>query len=1538
MNDKLKTNRVSLVANKYWQQARIETTALLRGGRVLVLFGLLCTLLSLESFAQGTQIEAESGTLAGSAATYNDGAASGGQGVAFLHLPGNAFTLSGVPASTTMEVFYASEVSGAISYRINGQDAGDISFSSNGTWVGNYTSVSVSVNIPANASVQIINDQGDAAMNVDYILFSGGATGPTCDDGIQNQGEAGVDCGGPCAACPSCTDGIQNQGEADVDCGGPCAACPTCNDGIQNQGEADVDCGGPCAACPTCNDGIQNQGEEGVDCGGPCAACPPPPSSTEIEAESSSLQGGAQVYNDGAASGGQGVAFLDAVGNGFTLSNVPASSTMEVFYASQVSGTISVFVNGQDAGDLNFTSNGVWVGSYTSVSLNVNIPANASVQIVNQSGDVAMNVDYIVFSGSAPDPTCTDGVQNQGEAGVDCGGPCTATCSTSTCTDGIQNGDEEGIDCGGSCGTCPTPQAVITSTTSNLGDILVGGPGSSQNGFTVYTFDNDNGGPFSSCEGGCANTWPPVLVNSVQQAAIDNLPAEFNGTFGVSGRCDGTLQITYNDEPLYFYSQDNAAGDTNGDGVNGVWHAVVGAPAPANCTDGIQNGDETGIDCGGSCAACVSCTDGIQNGDETGVDCGGSCPDACSFGPAPSNLTAIEDAGAIDLTWSDNSTGEDNFHIERNAGSGFAEIATTNGNTTSYSDFTVSSGTYSYRVRAAQGGVFSNYSNVASATIAGNPCDSTSNPGTGLTGDDFVMGLNSDGIAYHEDVSHNPSFFVISLNGAGGDVSQNASKGNRYEADFSGSVSPGVVYTMEVRIQGNNYNTGQCIHSIQVQLGEGVDSTPCQTGGSTGGGETPVAAPEPVLAVASSPSFGPFLTGAAGSSQPGFTLYTTTGSCTGGCLDNWPPLLVDDPALVNNPGGITNTVGSVLFGEVDCVTKYQATLDGEPLYFYVGDNAAGDTNGSTVSGWNVATVNRLPKLSDQDFLRPALKTPVNGRTPGNFGYVWDITGRTVDMRAGSAIQLQFHASEFVGGVGSVLRGIGDPDWTFVCSCNQKEFYEAEMTFSEFGVASTTVPGNCFGKYYYFFRYKKAGLPSDDLGTQLVYSGLFEYDEANPNDRINPANQAQITSRSANWMRFRHPRAHDGNTELIFNSQNNSGAVRALDRYETTVTTGGSGTTINANLPNILRIEALDNGLIFNANPAYVYNTNTCCGTNMDYGNVITYEITIGAGAQISSQIYNTFQHVTVGKGFDSSIGDPRLTLAGRASTTMEFSTSGSHVDLEMDAIFTQHLTTLTQASDVDDFLEGHHIFHGLEDQFDVIQARPVFGSSKIGSRACQDCHFRDGRSSEVFQTPDGPRIAPPVYGTGILQHIEGAQAGLTWDGDVSTVTEQVGNALINDHGVTAASLGDTRLRQLIAYTEFLTVPNRNAAAYLDPDINEGQLKFIEVGCASCHQETQKTSSTAPAEFRDLYIRPYTDMKVHNVNGGNFRTAPLWGLGRNIDLLVRNGRGLIFMHDGSATTLDGAVQAHDGDASGARAAYNALSNADQTKLIKFLETL
>ncbi|MEM9073738.1 MAG: hypothetical protein AAGE52_34930 [Myxococcota bacterium] len=96
----------------------------------------------------------------------------------------------------------------------------------------------------------------------------------TCEDGVQNGDETGIDCGGSCVACPTCTDGLQNGSELGIDCGGGCEPCATCEDGLRNGGELGVDCGGECEPCPSCTDGFRNGDELDVDCGGSCAACP----------------------------------------------------------------------------------------------------------------------------------------------------------------------------------------------------------------------------------------------------------------------------------------------------------------------------------------------------------------------------------------------------------------------------------------------------------------------------------------------------------------------------------------------------------------------------------------------------------------------------------------------------------------------------------------------------------------------------------------------------------------------------------------------------------------------------------------------------------------------------------------------------------------------------------------------------------------------------------------------------------------------------------------------------------------------------------------------------------------------------------------------------------------------------------------------------------------------------------------------------------------------------------------------------------------
>ena len=158
---------------------------------------------------------------------------------------------------------------------------------------------------------------------------------------------------------------------------------------------------------------------------------------------------------------------------------------------------------------------------------------------------------------------------------------------------------------------------------------------------------------------------------------------------------------------------------------------------------------------------------------------------------------------------------------------------------------------------------------------------------------------------------------------------------------------------------------------------------------------------------------------------------------------------------------------------------------------------------------------------------------------------------------------------------------------------------------------------------------------------------------------------------------------------------------------------------------------------------------------MNYGNIISYELTaVTVDWPNGAQNYNTFQNYVVGQGFNT-FGDPRLAMAGRASTNMVLSGVGSHVQMEQDAIFTQHLITLVDEDDVDAFLEGHHLFHGVRHRADGDNQSDnnILGEIQIGDDACGRCHFRDGRGSEVVNTPKGPRVAPPVYGVGLLQWI-----------------------------------------------------------------------------------------------------------------------------------------------------------------------------------------
>lgn len=735
----------------------------------------------------------------------------------------------------------------------------------------------------------------------------------------------------------------------------------------------------------------------------------------------------------------------------------------------------------------------------------------------------------------------------------------------------------------------------------------------------------------------------------------------------------------------------------------------------------------------------------------------------------------------------------------------------------------------------------------------------------------------------------------------------------------------------------------------------------------------------------------------------GYTLYTFaadtagagTSACNDGCVNAWPPLTIDSVESLIRP--------SRLVGDLDTITRedgsLQVTYNGAPLYLRSADTVPGQKDGASGT-WPLSFVDQEPLQAK--IYQDALKTPSNMGVAIN-GFGFSIEGSTVSFTKGAS-----------------LAGTTNGDLSFFCSTDQINFEQVDM--SSMGVA--TIPAACSSadQYWYFFRYALATSGSGAFGLDnnfdidptgaYVYTALYVDDGT----RIDLGARAQFSDTGANWMRFRHPRSYDGVTEAIRDATHNSSRVADLARYsitssESTAADGSVELVLDLNLPldqGLVRLEGLENGAGDLKLPTWRFqftpsnNQRTYTQGGFSYGQNISFEMT-GVVGGVNSQSYNTYQYYTIGQGFYSPIGDPRLSLVGKGGTHMVYNLKNHDMEfknghtgaeisdayMEHTAIFTQHLTTLERPEDVDNFLWGHHLFHGVKLQLSYLDdpAQDNLGSSpgdtgigreipeiKSGAPiACGDCHWRDGRGSHIIETAKGPRIAPPVYGIGLLQYIEGREAGFTWDGSIPTVRHQIKNALVSDHGIDPNNPEDISPRNLeliSQYTEFLTVPARFPGVYEQPGVKEGDALFHETGCAECHTPMQKTSKHAPKMFRDIVIRPYTDMKVHKVYDGEYRTAPLWGLGRNIEMIESNNRAvrgeldwdlalkgtleeqiekhhlqdraLLFMHDGAARSLDDAILLHDSDgesdAAAAVSAYKGLSGAEKENIVQFLKSL
>ena len=176
--------------------------------------------------------------------------------------------------------------------------------------------------------------------------------------------------------------------------------------------------------------------------------------------------------------------------------------------------------------------------------------------------------------------------------------------------------------------------------------------------------------------------------------------------------------------------------------------------------------------------------------------------------------------------------------------------------------------------------------------------------------------------------------------------------------------------------------------------------------------------------------------------------------------------------------------------------------------------------------------------------------------------------------------------------------------------------------------------------------------------------------------------------------------------------------------------------------------------------------------------------------------------------------------------------------------------------------------------------------------------------------------------------------------ELTTVCEPAGVPHPNDVN---HDLGD-----LAAFIRATKVPPRGP---ITAQVNQGQMIFEAIGCASCHVSTLVTAPAGTAIHGDAYVvpdalggkqfHPFGDFLLHDIGTGDgvqqngpvetaykMRTSPLWGLRTRTQLF----------HDGSAITIEEAIHKHGHEAADEAQRFRNLPQSQKQLLYAFLRSL
>jgi predicted lipoprotein with Yx(FWY)xxD motif len=166
--------------------------------------------------------------------------------------------------------------------------------------------------------------------------------------------------------------------------------------------------------------------------------------------------------------------------------------------------------------------------------------------------------------------------------------------------------------------------SVHSTQNTALGKILV-----SASGRTLYhnSFEKQN---LIKCTGACASEWPPLVIAAgAKPVGGPGIAASMLGTLK---RSDGKVQVTYGGKPLYLYSGDKKAGDVNGQGAGGIWHALT--PSGSVVTKAVKTSSgSTTAKSSGSTSGSGTSSSGTSSGTGSNPGTGTTVPSDCATNP-----------------------------------------------------------------------------------------------------------------------------------------------------------------------------------------------------------------------------------------------------------------------------------------------------------------------------------------------------------------------------------------------------------------------------------------------------------------------------------------------------------------------------------------------------------------------------------------------------------------------------------------------------------------------------------------------------------------------------------------------------------------------------------------------------------------------------------------------------------------------------------------------------------------------------------------